>query len=290
MIDSLVNQIYCGDCVEVLAYFPDDCIDLIITSPPYDSIRDYNGFVFNFPLISREMYRVLQSGGVVVWVVNDETLKGSESLSSFKQAIYFVEDCGFKLHDTMIWQKTGVNFPSKGRYTQIFEYMFIFSKGKPKTFNPICDVPKLWEGSWGKLKTRNRDGSLTDRNLENEGKARSGRDDTGLYGYKQRFNIWNIVNGRNFSTRDSVAYEHPAIFPEKLAEDHIISWSNEGDVVLDPMCGSGTVCKMAKMLNRKYIGIDVSEEYCEIARKRVNFGGNPSVISGNALTKGYPTK
>ena len=265
-----VNRIIQGNCVDILNDFSSDCVDLTVTSPPYGLIREYNGFSFDYQLIADQLYRITKPGGVVVWVTNDQTVDGGESLCSFQQILYFVNTSGFKLHDTMIWQKMGVSFPSKGRYTQIFDYMFVLSKGKIKTFNPICDLPKLWEGSWGKLRVRNKDGSLTDRNLENEGKAVSGRDDTGHYGFKQRTNIWTITNGRNFATPDKIAHKHPALFPEKLANDHILSWSNEGDLILDPMCGSGTTCKVAKKLNRNYIGIDISQEYCEIAESRIN--------------------
>jgi len=244
-------------------------VDLVITSPPYDNLRSYDGgFVIDVDSIVENLHRVMRPGGVVVWVVGDATINKSETGSSFRQALKFMSG-GFLLHDTMIWEKTGTNYPAKGRYTQMFEFMFVFSKGRPKTFNPICDEPKLWEGSWGKTSTRNKDGTLTYRELDNEGLAISGRDVTGRWGYKQRSNIWKITNGKRFSTSDEIAYKHPAIFPEKLAADHIKSWSNEGDLVLDPMCGSGTVPKMAKRLSRRFIGIDISENYCYIARRRV---------------------
>lgn len=209
-------------------------------------------------------------GGVVVWVVGDETVDGGETGTAFEQALGF-KKLGFKLFDTMIYEKTGTSFPSKGRYTQIFEYMFVFSKGLPRTFNPICDVPKLWEGSWGKTTQRKKDGSLKDSTASNCGKGRSGRaTEEGQYGYKQRTNIWRITNGKKFAQPDGdLAYKHPATFPFALPRDHILTWTNPGDVVLDPFNGSGTTCAAAKMLGRRYIGIDISVEYCGIANRRI---------------------
>ena len=204
----------------------------------------------------------------MVWVVGDAVVNGSETGTSFRQALY-LKEIGFNVHDIMIYQKTGVSYPSINRYTQVFDFMIILSKGKPKTFNPICDVPKLWAGSWGKLSTRNKDGSLKCRNLPNEGKGCSGRAEDGRYGYKQRSNIWILKNGYGFGSRDKIAYQHPATFPEQLPNDHIITWSNPGNLIFDPFCGSGTTLKMALLNNRKFIGVDISEEYCEIAAKRL---------------------
>ena len=253
-----INQIICGDCVEVMSGYPSDSIDLTITSPPYDKLRDYQGYKLDILHLITQLYRVTKKGGVVVWVVGDATVKGSETGTSFKQALCFM-DIGFNLHDTMIYEKNSFSNPSFNRYHQVWEYMFVFSKGKPKTFNPIKDKKNKWAGhqNWGKNTIRQKDGTLIERpaNIINE--------------YGMRHNIWKFNTGGNVSTKDKIAFKHPAIFPDKLARDHILSWSNEGDLVLDPMCGSGTTCKMAKVLNRKYIGIDMSEEYCEIARERV---------------------
>lgn len=261
-----INSIYIGNCIDVFKEIDENVVDLTITSPPYDDMREYTNNVINFDYITiiNELYRITKPGGVVVWVVGDSTVNGSETGTSFKHALQF-KSSGFNIHDTMIYQKTGFNFPSSNRYHQLFEYMFVFSKGKPKTFNPICDEIKLWGGSWGKTRVRKKDGTLSDRNVGNEGCAGI----RGNYGYKKRSNIWKITNSRGFGQKDKIAYEHPATFPEKLAEDHIISWSNPGDLVLDPMCGSGTVCKYACILRRNYIGIDISEKYCEIAKKQL---------------------
>ncbi len=250
-----LNHIYHGDCVDVMRTFPEGVIDLTVTSPPYDNLRTYKGYDFNFEEIAKELYRVTKQGGVVVWIVGDATINGSETGTSFKQALYFKE-IGFNLHDTMIWNKGSFAFPSKNRYHQVFEYMFIFSKSKPNTLNPIKDRKNLYLGDRG-ASGRNKDG------IRNTGKS------TVREEYGKRFNIWNYPIGGRHCTKDKIAYKHPAIFPEALAQDHILSWSNPGDIVLDPMCGSGTTCKMAKLNGRNYIGIDIAEEYVELARRRV---------------------
>lgn len=245
-----------GDCLDVMREkIPDCTIDLTVTSPPYDNLRKYNGYSFDFESIARELYRVTKDGGIVVWVVNDSTINGSESGTSFKQALFFKE-IGFNIHDTMIWNKGSFAFPSKNCYHQVFEYMFIFSKGKPKTLNFIKDRENLYIGERG-ASGRNKDG------VRNKGKS-SVRDK-----YGKRFNIWNYPVGGGHCTKDKIAYQHPAIFPEQLASDHIISWSNEGDVVFDPFVGSGTTGKMAVLNNRKFIGIDISDEYCKISEERI---------------------
>jgi DNA modification methylase len=253
-----INQIICGDCVEVMKSWPDECIDLTVTSPPYDNLRDYKGYTFDFETIAKELYRVTKPGGVVVWVVSDATINGSETGTSFRQALYFKDVCGFNLHDTMIYKKKASRFPETNRYYQVFEYMFVFSKGRPKTVNLIRDRRNLGFGNAICEHARQKDGTL---------KKRKGKIISKL---GVRFNIWEYSTGGSISAQDEIAFQHPAIFPEQLAADHIISWSNPGDIVLDPMCGSGTTCKMALKLGRRFIGIDIAEEYCEIARKRVD--------------------
>jgi site-specific DNA-methyltransferase (adenine-specific) len=266
--------VHCGDCVEFMRdKMEAEIIDLVVTSPPYDQLRNYEGYKFNFEATAEELYRVIKPGGIVVWVVGDATINGDETGTSFRQALYFKE-IGFKLHDTMIYEKTGVSYPSIGRYTQIFEYMFVFSKGKPNKFNPIKDVAKRWpEGSWGKTSSRKQDGTLDTKTLK-EGDGS---------GFKQRTNIWIIRNGYGFGTKDKITYQHPASFPEKLAKGHILSWSNPDDLVFDPFSGSGTTLKMALINNRKFIGVDISQKYCEIAVKRLVgvFTKLPVLSAGN---------
>jgi len=252
-----LNHIYHGDCVDVMRTFPEGVIDLTVTSPPYDNLRTYKGYTFNFEEIAKELYRVTKQGGVVVWVVNDATIKGSETGTSFKQALYFKE-IGFNLHDTMIYAKNAVGAAgSRYCYQQSFEYMFVLTKGKIKTFNPIKDLVPKNAGKptrYTKNAKSNTEGYSTETHIKIAPKA------------SKRKNVWYYNVG--FTSQDD-KNSHPAVFPEQLAQDHILSWSNPGDIVLDPMCGSGTTCKMAKLNGRNYIGIDIAEEYVEMARRRV---------------------
>lgn len=255
-----------GDCVEMIRdCVESDSVDMVVTSPPYDAIRKYNGFAFDIDGVIDQLYRVLKPGGVVVWVVGDQVKKGSESGTSFKTALKFI-DKGFLLHDTMIYEKNTSSFPAKRngtRYTQIFEYMFVFSKGKPKTANLICDKPNRWAGhtNWGKNTQRS-----TDNVLKETSKIKPVPD------FSPRTNIWRYVVGGGFATKDKVAHEHPAIFPEQLAEDHILTWSNPGDVVMDPFAGSGTTGKMAMKNGRESILVEISDEYCDIINRRLGLG------------------
>jgi len=248
------NKIIQGDCLEVLKTFEDGCIDLTVTSPPYDNLRTYNGYTFDFEGIARELYRVTKQGGVVVWVVGDATIKGSETGTSFKQALYF-KDIGFNLHDTMIYKKVNPIPLTHNRYEQHFEYMFVFSKGKPKTFNPILEQCKT-SGAYTHRRNTGRAVESSTRNRDEITITKS---------TKYKGNIFEYVIG----SKKGETGNHTAPFPEKLAEDHILSWSNEGDTILDPMAGSGTTLKMAKKNNRNYIGIEISEEYCKIAEARL---------------------
>lgn len=256
------GMILLGDCLGTMRQMEDDCIDLTVTSPPYDNLRKYNGYCFDFENVAKELYRITKDGGVVVWVVGDATIKGSETGTSFRQALYFM-DCGFNLHDTMIYNKTGLPM-NHNRYEQEFEYMFIFSKGKPKTFNPIR-IPCLYP----EKETARKNSKYSETN-EIMRKARSGKQRKPVGKDKIKGNIWKYAIGKNHSTKDDIAFNHPAIFPEQLALDHIISWSNPGDVVFDPFMGSGTTAKMAMLNGRKFIGCEISEEYCNIIKERLS--------------------
>jgi site-specific DNA-methyltransferase (adenine-specific) len=229
---------------------PDSFVDLVVTSPPYDSLRIYNGYSFDFESVAKSLFKVIKPGGVLVWIVGDETLKGSETGTSFRQALG-LKEAGFNLHDTMIWRKTNPmpKFKHK-RYSDVFEYMFVLSKGQPKTFNPLMQPSK-------------RAGELYDytAKLKTTGKVRQ-KKTFNINSEKYRDNIWEIAVARNTT-------EHPAVFPETIASDHIISWSNEGDIVYDPFIGSGTTALAAKKLNRIYIGSEISKEYCDIAEARI---------------------
>lgn len=261
-IDEIKNKIFNAKSNELLKEFPDCCIDLVVTSPPYDDLRDYeNKSAWNFDVfkeIAQELYRVVKLGGIVVWVIGDKTDKGCKSLTSFKQALYF-QEVGFSMFDVIIYEKAGSGPPHPNRYFNSFEYMFILSKGKPKTINLLRDKPNKWAGhsTYGEVTRREKDGSLTNK----------GKKTVNEFGI--RTNIWRYSNGNGFSTKDKFAYKHPAIFPEKLVEDHIYSWSNQGDIVLDPFGGSGTTAKMAQLMGRDWVLIEVVQDYCELAKKRM---------------------
>lgn len=258
-----LNKIYNLDCRDGLKEIEDNSIDLTLTSPPYDSLRSYQSddFVWNFDIfkdIANEIYRVTKPGGVVVWVVGDEVVNGSETGTSFKQALYFKE-IGFKLHDTMIYEKNSSTFPARAnskRYSQIFEYMFVFTKGKIREdIKLIADKKNKWAGwtNWGSLKNYNKDGNQSEVK----------KDIKPTPEFSLRTNIWKYSSSFNDKTG------HPAVFPEKLAEDHILSWTNRGDIVLDPFMGSGTTAKMASLLERNYIGFENNPQYYEVSLERV---------------------
>lgn len=247
-----------GDCLQRMRDIPDGSVDLVVTSPPYDNLRTYNGSLeWSFEIfqgIAQQLYRVLTQGGVIVWVVADATVKGSETGSSFRQALYFKE-LGLNLHDTMIWQKQ--TFTDTGslrvRYGGVFEYMFILAKGRPAAFNPIKDRQNKTAGSKIHGTVRLPDGST--KPMSNIGKTLSEKG--------QRFNIWQI------NTEVSNARCHPAQFPEQLAHDHILSWSNEGDTILDPFMGSGTTGVACVNTGRSFIGIEKDETYFRISVERI---------------------
>ena len=246
-------QLLHGDCLERMKDIESGSIDLTVTSPPYDNLRTYNDtLVWNetiWQAVIKELFRVTKIGGVVVWIVGDATIKGSETGTSFKQALWAME-CGLRLHDTMIWEKPNFSMPCKNRYHQVFEYMFIFSKGKPKTYNEIKDVPNIHAGKVLKG-TKGRDKNGNKRKLKEQV----------ISDFQARSNIWIVPS--------SERSEHPAIFPEQLANDHIISWSNENDLVYDCFMGSGTVAKMSILNNRNWIGSEISSEYCDIIEERI---------------------
>lgn len=245
-----LNKIYNEDNISLISRMPDDFVDLTVTSPPYDNLRDYKGYTFDFETLAKELYRVTKPGGVVAWIVADATVNGSETGTSFRQALDFM-DVGFNLHDTMIWHKPNAfNFGSNLCYRQSFEYMFIFSKDRPKSINIIKDVltkspNKMMRGG---RKHSNGVRDVTKDFVNGE--------------YKKRDNVWEINVGK-----DKV--EHPATFPLKLSSDHIISWSNEGDLVFDPFMGSGTTAVAALDADRKYIGAEIAKEYVDIANERI---------------------
>lgn len=247
---SGVDRIHHMDALRLLRSLAAGSVDLIVTSPPYDNLRTYNGYTFPFEAIAHESYRVLKEGGALVWVVGDATVNGSETLTSFRQALYFKDAVGFRMHDTMIWRKMGTDPPHKLiRYASVFEYMFVLTKGEPTTTR-IDTFPRI-----DKQKKRSRrrpDGTLR-------------RDISGTGGGAFP-NVWETAVGA--MNRDDTM-DHPAPFPEELAERHILTWSNPGDTVLDYFGGSGTTAKMARNNGRHYITGDISAEYVDLMRKRL---------------------
>ncbi len=273
-LNKYLGKINNDDCIKFMKKLPDNCIDLTVTSPPYDNLRDYeNKIVWDyntFKKVARELYRVTKKGGVVVWVIGDKTDKGNKSLTSFKHALYF-QEIGFNIYDIIIYEKAGSGPPHPNRYFNSFEYMFIMSKGKPKSVNLLKDKKNSCAGmsTYGDITRREKDGGLT-----NKGKKV-------INEFGVRTNVWKYNNGKGFSSKDKIAYEHPAIFPEKLVEDHIKSWSNMGDVVFDPFGGSGTTAKVSIELDRKWLYVEKVEKYCDVAKRRIENMGVDLCVQNN---------
>lgn len=244
------NGVHHCDALTLLGRLPSDYVDLVVTSPPYDKLRVYKGYSWDFENTARQTYRTLKPGGVLVWVVGDSTVNGSETLTSMRQALYFVDKAGFKMHDTMIWRKVIPGVMGK-RYNAAFEYMFVLSKGEPKTFNPL-------------MKRNKRAGSVSGGGVRTvNGFKRNSAPETHEFGLLE--NVWDMAAGNNGDDRTG----HPAVFPEELAERHILTWSNPGDLVMDFFVGSGTTGKMALSHGRKFIGCDISADYVKLARERI---------------------
>lgn len=255
------DSIICGDNVDVMIAWPRESVDLVVTSPPYGDLRTYGGHSWDFFGVAWNLSRLLKSGGVIVWVVGDETKDGNESCVSMEQSMHF-KRLGLNLHDTMVYHKPSLAFQRFGhsKYCGAWEYMFVFSKGAPKTFNPIRDRVNSRAGSvMNSTSIRQRDGSQKPSHSVGREVAEIGT----------RNNVWSYLTGYQHSSSDEIAFDHPAIFPEKLAADHIATWSNAGDLVLDPFSGSGTTCKAAKNMGRHWIGVDIEERYCAIAEERL---------------------
>ncbi len=253
-----LNRIYNEDNLATCGRMPDGFIDLVVTSPPYDNLRTYNGFSWDFEALAKDLFRVVKKGGVVVWVVGDATVNGSETGTSFRQALYFKE-IGFNLHDTMIYHKNALTFPETTRYYPGFEYMFVLSKGRPAAINLIADKGNIHAGDIQTGGQREANGEL---------KRRHGHGSP-IKTHSIRQNVWTYSTGWMVTSPDAETFEHGAAFPEKLAKDHILSWSNEGDTIYDPFMGSGTTAKAAHQLKRNWIGSEISSEYVELANKRL---------------------
>jgi len=263
-----INTTHLMNCVDGMNAMDACSVDLCVTSPPYDDLRTYNDsskWDFDvFKTVAKALTRVLKDGGVIMWNVGDATIKGGESGSSFRQALYFMDECGLRLHDTMIYEKTGISFasgPHSVRYSQAFEYCFILSKGKPKTVNIIMDKKNKWAGisSWGNAKSRKKDGTLED----------AGKKSKATREYGARTNIWRIVNSGGFGQSSKTSYKHPATMPEELARGHVITWSNPDDLIIDPFMGSGTTAQVCLEEKRNFIGFEIDDTYHKMCIDRI---------------------
>jgi len=266
----MINQIYNEDCLNTMGRMPDNYIDLVLTSPPYDNMRKYGdgknyhqrlketGFSFEFEKIAHELTRVLKPGGVIMWNIADQTIKGSRTGNSMRQALYFKDECGLNIWDNLIWYKTGTPFPSQYRYRNVWEHMFIFSKGKPKTFNPILKKNKSYGDVRQRRRQRNHNGEIIESLKEIKTKE-YGNDD----------NVWYISNHYD-KTKIGTQHEHPAVMPDEIVKRHIQSWTNEGDIVYDPFLGSATTTRIANDMNRRWIGSEVYKPYYELSKEIMN--------------------
>jgi site-specific DNA-methyltransferase (adenine-specific) len=249
-----INKIYNENCLETMSKMPSNFVDMVLTSPPYDDLREYEGYKFDFEAIAKELFRIVKENGIVIWVVGDKTENGSETGTSFKQALFFKE-IGFNIHDTMLYYKNNPMPTTGKRYHQHFEYMFALSKGNPKTFNPLKEATKY--RGLANMKNRGKDGSLDYEKIERTKEKKIG-------------NVFFYSIGGGISTKDKIAYQHPAIFPEQLAYDQIYTWTNENDLVYDCFMGSGTTAKIAQQLNRNWLGSEISKEYVNISEQRLS--------------------
>ena len=246
-----INRNYNENCLDTMAKMPGNFIDLTVTSPPYDGLRTYNGYSFTFEDIAKELFRITKEGGIVIWIVNDSKVNGSKTLTSFKQALYFKE-IGFNMHDVMFWEKSTFNAPKPNVYHNVIEYIFVLSKGKPKTFNPIFDRKNIHSGRSVNPSIRYSDGRTEKRTTKT------------INEFGKRFNIWKISEVKNNKEKS-----HPAPYPIKLVIDLVVSWSNENDLVYDCFNGSGTTSEACIKINRNFIGSEISSEYCNIIEERI---------------------
>ena len=253
MSEKIECGLFAANCVDFMRAMPAGCVDLTVTSPPYDTLRNYKGYDFDFERIAEGLFRVTAEGGVAVWVVGDRIHEG-RSLTSFRQGLHF-QEIGFNMHDVMIYQKKNTPFMRSNAYTNAYEFMFVLSKGKPKTFNPLREKTAR---SGHEMVVYNKGPDAVNKKVLKELKKE-----------KTRTNVWAYAVGMGGTTSDKIAFQHPAVFPEKLAEDHILTWTNSGDLVFDPMCGSGTTCKMAMIHQREYVGVDISDDYIKVAKQRL---------------------
>jgi site-specific DNA-methyltransferase (adenine-specific) len=254
--EGLVNQILQTDCVQGMQQLPDCCIPLTVTSPPYDHFRAYGGHRFDFEAVAKELWRITMKGGIVVWVVQDQVVKGSFTGTKHRQAIYF-QELGFGIHNELTMVTLNSRIPQKVRYTPTSHTAFVLAKGHPRAVNLLRDKPNKQAGMYKPTWSR---------------RTREGNRETGSYGkevarFGLRSDVWVYLVGNNVTTTDGT--KHPALMPEEMAEDLIVSWSRPGDLVFDPFAGAGTTCKMAMLNHRHYLGMEIHEPYVHVAKARL---------------------
>lgn len=253
------NSLACCECVDGMRALPPASIPLTITSPPYDQTFEYGGHLWDhekFMLVARELWRVAMQGGVVSWVVRDQIADGDQSASSFRQALFF-KGLGFRLHNTIIIEKQIIRGISRVRYGVAPEFAFVFSKGRPRTINLIEDKENKFGGRHMRFSTRSRDGT----------KCKTAKALIRPFGV--RGNVWRYTTGSRVTAKEDYAYDHPALMPERLAHDLIVSWSRPGDLVLDPFGGAGTTAKMALLGHRRYLSMEAHRPYHDLAVRRM---------------------
>jgi site-specific DNA-methyltransferase (adenine-specific) len=257
--DVELNKVYQQDCIVGMRKIPDGAIDLVVTSPPYDNLRDYNGYSVDLNETGKNIYRILKDGGVAVMVIQDQTKNFGKSLTSFRTIVDWCDNVGFKLFECVIYRKNGTEGAWwKNRFRVDHEYMPIFLKGeKPQYFNK--DSLKVKSKHGGKIMT-----GFANRKTNGE----TGKSITkAINEMKCRGTVWDYLMAGD---KDPVKRKHPAPFPDKIPFDFINCFCPPNGIVLDPFVGSGSTVVGAKKLNRSFIGFDISEEYCNLTRKRLD--------------------
>ena len=255
---KLKDKLIVGDCLNIMKKIEENTFDLIVFSPPYDSLRKYNDYTFDLKKTGEQIFRVLKDGCLCAMVIQDQTKNFGKSLTSFRTAVDWVDRIGFKLFETVIYRKHGIEGAWwNKRFRVDHEYIHLFLKGeKPRYFNkdplriPSKHGGKTMVGS-GNRKT---DGTTTKTTTIHVNKM------------KCRGTVWDYLNAGD---KNKLKQQHPAVFPDKIPYDIISCFSPVKGLVLDPFVGSGSTCVMAKKLDRFYTGIDISSKYIEIAKKRL---------------------
>lgn len=257
-IHDWVDKVHCMECVEGMEMLPDDCVDLVVTSPPYDAVRKYNGFAFDLHQTGAQIHRVLKDGGIAAMVIQDQTKDFGKSLTSFRTIIDWCDSFGFKLFECVIYRKNGSEGAWwKHRFRVDHEYIPLFLKGdRPAYFDkqplrvPSKHGGKVMSGSGN----RRTDGA-TNGTVRRE-----------INATKCRGTIWNYLMAGD---KNPLKRKHPAVFPDAIPSDLIQCFCPPGGIVLDPFIGSGSTAVQALKHERHFIGFDISQEYCDLCNQRL---------------------